>query len=98
MPPEKKVDAPSTACSFASVSPGLDVMISVHNVSDGHGELDALVAQDALDEGNFFFQSGWDAVVDGNTMHLLCNLSHGKIYFAHVLLIFGPAPGFYFLE
>ena len=50
MPPEKKVDAPSTVCSFASVSPGLDVMISVRNVSDGHGEIDALIKRILRDE------------------------------------------------
>ena len=87
-----------TACSFASVSPGFDVMISVHNVSDGHGELDALFAQDAFDESNLFFQSGRDAVTDGNTMHFSCDLSHCKTYFAHVFLISGLAPGFHFLE
>ena len=96
MPLKKKVDASSTACSFASISPGLDVMISVHNVSNGHGELDALVAQDVFDESNFFFESGWDAVADGNTVHFSCDLSHCKIYVAHVFLIFGLATGFHF--
>ena len=98
MPPKKKVDAPSAACFLASISTGLDVMIAVNNVTDGHGELDALITQDALDEGNFFFLSRRDAVAHGNTMYLSCYLAHREIYLAYVLLIVGPAPGFYFLE
>ena len=45
-------------------------MISVSNVSDGHGEIDALVAQDALDESYFFF-SKWAGCGSGREHHAL---------------------------
>ena len=56
--PEKTVDATSTAGSFTSVSARFDVIVADHNVFDGHGELDALVAQHAIDDSNLFF-SKW---------------------------------------
>ena len=85
--PEKTVDATSTAGSFTSVSARFDVIVADHNVFDGHGELDALVAQHAFDESNLFLQSGWDAVADGNAVHLSRNLSHCKKCLTSVLLI-----------